>query len=111
MLVSNTQEERIKVIINDLILNKTIPNLTDGKSYLLPLGSNPGKVKQKENRAQNKIKRTECTLKILSVPKNDDRKPVQRTCIRDSYSGQTPIGLSSVTTGRVWLILNAHKFM
>jgi hypothetical protein len=55
------------VIINDLILNKTIPNLTDGKSYLLPLDSNPGKVKQKENRAQNKIKRTECTLGILNV--------------------------------------------
>ena len=46
-----------------------------------------------------------------NVQTNYDRKPVQRTCIRDSYSGQTPIGLSSVTTGRVWLILNAHKFV
>ena len=34
------------------------------------------------------------SLKCTAVVRtNDDRKPVQRTCIRDSYSGQTPIGV------------------
>ena len=103
------------MIINDLILNKTIPNLTDGKSYLLPLDSNPGKVKQKENRAQNKIKRTECTLGILSV------LTMYRQIMTGSLSSVPALEtvtldrpqsvLSSVTTGRVWLILNAHKFV
>jgi len=103
------------VIINDLILYKTIPNLTDGKSYLLPLGSDPGKVKQKENRAQNKIKRTERTLKILNVrllsvqvmTGSLSSVPALETVTLDRLQSV----LSSVTTGRVWLIFNARKFV
>jgi DHA1 family tetracycline resistance protein-like MFS transporter len=74
------------LFIGRALAGVTGASITTATAYIADIST-------KENRAQNKIKRTECTLKILSVPKNYDRKPVQRTCIRDSYSGQTPIGV------------------